>query len=201
MQKIGTPGAASQNWAFLACALRRTKPPVRREKTSSSESSDTGLSGGICCSVNDIDECKAPAWWFLRADLAGRACVRALRACLAGSQGSRLGRHAREHCQQNNVGLTSALRIHAALHLQFECPRLRRRQMQPWHLDGQGRKGRLLKRDVAFGKLHANLKTKPPSRPPADNVSVVPGAAYSTGGGTGPAVSAVCQASAATGTY
>ena len=115
MQKIGTPGAASQNWAFLACALRRTKPPVRREKTSSSESSDTGLSGGICCSVNGIDECKAPAWWFLRADLAGRACVRALQACLAwiafwaGTQG------------KDAKKTTSALpalffRIHAALH-------------------------------------------------------------------------------------
>ena len=112
MQKIGTPGAASQNWAFFACALRRTKPPVRREKTSSSEPSDTGLSGAFAAasmastSVVFFFECGRPR----------RACVR---ACLASLPclDHVLGRHARERCQQNQVALPALfLRIHAALH-------------------------------------------------------------------------------------
>ena len=141
MQKIGTPGAASQNWAFFACALRRTKPPVRREKTSSSEPSDTGLSGAFAAasmastSVVFFFECGRPR----------RACVRACLASLPRLDHV-LGRHARERCQQNHVGLTSALPPHTRRPPpQFEFPRLRRRQMQPWHLGAHehGRKGRL----------------------------------------------------------
>jgi hypothetical protein len=112
MQKIGTPGAASQNWAFFACALRRTKPPVRREKTSSSEPSDTGLSGAFAAALMASTSL---VFFSSAADLAGRACVRALRACLAWIT-FWAGTHANAANKTTSALPALFLRIHAALH-------------------------------------------------------------------------------------